>query len=384
MTATATRIPPAAPDGGAPRKSHLHPALNERTAIPIALVLTALMALGDYATGADVTFTLLYLVPIGVAAWLRGRAFSWSICVLCTLSYLATAYFSPPRMPHPGFIVWNLFTQAGVFFAFAAVLHALRSKVDDEIQQRESAVGQLRHAERLTTVGKLASGIAHELGTPLNVVAGRAALIASKRIEGDDARKSAEVIVAQTERMTAIIRHLLDFARRGGTRKTVVDLNRLVHETTSMIEPLATKHSARLQIEASTTVVASVNASEMQQVLTNLLVNAFHAMPRGGTVHVEVGKANVKSPPKHAKRAPSYAVLRVRDEGTGIAPDHLPHIFDPFFTTKDVGTGTGLGLSVTFGIIRDHGGWIDVTTKLDQGTEFAIYLPQLPDDNLDR
>lgn len=381
MTATATPMPPAS-GGGAPRRSHLHPALNERTAIPLALVLTVLVGLGDYATGADVAFTLLYLVPIGVAAWLRGRAFSWSVCLLCTLSYLATTYVSHPRAPHEAVIVWNLFAEAGVFFAFAALLQALRSRVDDEIQQRESAVGQLRHAERLTTVGKLASGIAHELGTPLNVVAGRAALIASKRVEGEEARRSAEVIVAQTERMTAIIRHVLDFARRGGTRKAVIDLNRLVREATSLLEPMATKNSARMEVVANAPIVANVNAGEIQQVLTNLLVNAFHAMPKGGTVHVEVAKVTVKAPPKHVKRAPSYALVRVRDEGTGIAADHLPHIFDPFFTTKDVGTGTGLGLSVTFGIVRDHGGWIDVSTKLQKGTEFSIYLPQLPEDRL--
>lgn len=351
--------------------------LNERSAAPISLILALLVGLGDYVTGADVAFTLLYLLPIGIATWYRGRAWSLTVCIVCGALWLSIAIASvPPQLPRELVLLWNLIGEAGVFIAFAAVLRALRARIDLEVHGRESAIEQLRHAERLTTVGMLASGIAHELGTPLNVIAGRASLIASERVAGAEARSSASIIVEQAGRMTAIIRGLLDFARRGGTRRTPVDVDRLARETVALLQPLASRRGCKVQVAAGPPVVASINGAEIQQVLTNLLMNAVQAMGEGGSVEVSIDVGPVAERPQNAEPSRSYVAIHVRDHGVGIPAEVLSHVFDPFFTTKDVGEGTGLGLSVAFGIVRDHGGWIAATSRVGEGSEFVVYLPQ--------
>jgi signal transduction histidine kinase len=354
--------------------------MNRTLAVPVAMALWLCVAAGHYLTRASVGFTLLYLIPLGIAVWWRGLRFGLLLALLSTVSF-SVAWIGttpiPAGSPRYVFIlVWNLLGEIGVFLAFAIVLDGLRKRLAVEVKERESIVVQLRHADRLNTVGKLASGIAHELGTPLNVVSGRASLIASRRVEGEDACKSAEVIMQQADRMTAIIKNLLAFARRGGVRKTAVDLNRLVRETVSLLEPLAKKQGVELVATSGSPLVAPVNASEIQQVLTNLIINAVQAMPKGGTIKVQLSHGPYEHAAAHGLATEPFAIIRVRDEGTGVAPDVLPHIFDPFFTTKDVGTGTGLGLSVSFGIVRDHGGWIEANTKLGEGAEFVVYLPE--------
>jgi signal transduction histidine kinase len=354
--------------------------LTRATALPLALALWSLETIGDYLTTAEVGFTLLYLIPIAIAVWWRGLRTGLVLCGLATTSFIVTWLATTRPGWHYWPFLWNIAGDVGVFVAFTFLLDRLRERLELEVSQRESAVEQLRHADRLNTVGKLASGLAHELGTPLYVVAGRASLIASRRVAGDEACKSAEVIVQQTERMTAIIRNLLSFARRGGARKSPLDLTRLVRETVTLLEPLAKKQGVAIHVMNGTPHVAPVNAGELQQVLTNLVMNAVQAMPKGGAVRVTLEQGPVSTGPGRAARSGTpYARIRVKDEGTGIAPDVLPHIFDPFFTTKDVGDGTGLGLSVTFGIIRDHGGWIEASSTLGEGAEFVVFLPQNDD-----
>lgn len=346
--------------------------IDRRNALPIAIAMWVLAAIGDHLTAAEVGFTLLYLLPISITVWWRGLSRGIAFCVLSTAA--ATVLGGGHGARSPWIVVWNLAGELGVFVVFALVLHRLRLRLDVEVSQRESAVVQLRHADRLNTVGKLASGIAHELGTPLNVVAGRASLIASHHIEGEEACRSARVIVEQASRMTTIIEKLLTFARRGGAQRTNVDLVRVVRETVSLLEPLARKQHVEFEVDAKGTHVGRVNAGEIQQVLTNLIMNAVQAMPDGGVIHI-----GVESPVQREETGAFFVCLSVRDEGVGIPPDVLPHVFDPFFTTKEVGTGTGLGLSVTFGIVRDHGGFIEARSPGgggSRGAEFLVFLPR--------
>jgi signal transduction histidine kinase len=260
----------------------------------------------------------------------------------------------------------------------AASLDAAARKVASESTARIAALEQLRHADRLTTVGKLAAGIAHELGTPLNVVAGRAGMIASGEIaERDELVRTARVIQEQTARVTRIVRQLLDFARRRSTEKRVAELAPIARQAAALLEPLASRRGVKLECVApGEPVRAVVDAGQIQQALLNLIVNAVHASSRGGAVRVELA-AHTGPPPG----APPYLVgacaeLRVTDEGTGIPADQLPAIFDPFFTTKAVGEGTGLGLSVAHGIVDEHHGWIEVWSEVGRGSRFAIWLPR--------
>lgn len=343
--------------------------IDRRNALAVAIAIWGLAAVGDHLTAAEVGFTLLYLVPISIAVWWRGLSRGLAFCVLSTAAATWLGAQSVSRTPW--IVAWNVAGELGVFVAFAFVLHRLRLRLDVEVSQRESAVVQLRHADRLNTVGKLASGVAHELGTPLNVVAGRASLIASHHVEGEEVCRSARIIVEQSSRMTEILQKLLAFARRGGQQRCSVDLGRLVRETVSLLEPLARKQHVEIEVDARGAHVARVNAGEIQQVLSNLIMNAVQAMPDGGVIHV-----GVESPVRRDRSGASFVRLSVRDEGVGIPAEVLPHVFDPFFTTKEVGTGTGLGLSVTFGIVRDHGGTIEARSPAEGGAEFVAYLPR--------
>ncbi len=239
-----------------------------------------------------------------------------------------------------------------------------------------TTIDQLRHADRLATVGKLASGVAHELGTPLNVVSARAKMILDADTGPDASREYAGVIVAATDRMTKTIRHLLRFARRGQVDKAPHALGALVRETLDLLRPLADKRGVHLELApAGADAVANVDGAQVQQVLTNLAMNAIQAMPSGGAVDVRVHCERARTPEALGGVELDCVCVTVRDTGEGIAPEHLPHVFEPFFTTKDVGEGTGLGLAVAYGIVEEHGGWIDVRSQLGRGTTFDVYLP---------
>lgn len=246
-------------------------------------------------------------------------------------------------------------------------------RVETETRKRNATLDELRHADRLKTVGMLASGIAHELGTPLNVVSARAQMIAAGDSTPEEAVDYAHAIGKSAERMTKIIRQLLAFARRQPSKHATRDLRRLAADTCELLRPLGAKNQVRIELkEGSEEALVDVDGDGIQQVLTNLVMNAIDAMPDGGVVEVSTVREVRPAGDEHRGR---YAVITVKDEGTGIAKEDLDHIFEPFFTTKSVGDGTGLGLSVTHGIISDHGGFIEVQSERTRGTLFAVHLP---------
>ncbi len=251
-----------------------------------------------------------------------------------------------------------------------------RDRLAAETASRVAAEDQLRHADRLSTIGKLASGIAHELGTPLNVVSGRARMIQSGEVKEAEAQSCARIIVGQAEAMARIIRQLLDFARPQKPEKSPDDLRRIAQQTLSMLRPMAEKREVSVGLElCDEPAIAEVDAGQMQQALINLVVNGLQATEPGGclTVGIARGQARDAADPG----SPSRDTLRlfVKDTGSGIRREHLRHVFEPFFTTKGVGEGSGLGLSVAWGIVQEHGGWIDVASEPGKGSCFSIYLP---------
>jgi signal transduction histidine kinase len=253
-------------------------------------------------------------------------------------------------------------------------LAAAREQTRAETESRLQAMEQLRHADRLTTVGKLAAGIAHELGTPLNVVGGRAQMIVSGDAEGQEAAVCARIVLEQTRRMTSIVRQLLDFSRARTTKKTRTDAKAVVGQTVELLRAMASKRGADLDIDlGDAPLPANLDTALIQQALTNVIVNAIQAVGREGAVRVRLRHERAR-PPGAAADVDCVRV-DVRDNGTGMDTATKARIFEPFFTTKDVGEGTGLGLSVSFGIVRDHGGWIDVESAPGQGATFSLYLP---------
>lgn len=255
-----------------------------------------------------------------------------------------------------------------------ALGHA-NKRVATEAHARLEALEQLRHADRLSTVGKLAAGVAHELGTPLSVVSGHAEMIASGEVQGAKIVESANIIDREAKRIARIIRSLLDFARRKGPEGETSDVAEAANRGIALFQPLADKSRVQIGLEAGASASATIDQDSLQQITTNLLANALQAMPTGGTVRMKVS-GETRTPPKGLNEPGDYVRLDIQDDGPGIAPEVLPHIFEPFFSTKEPGDGTGLGLSVVYGIVEDHGGFISVDSQVGTGTTFSVFLPK--------
>ena len=350
--------------------------ITRANVVPLAVGLTLLAGLGDYVTAVELTFTLAYLGPIALGTWFRGRSFGSFLATLATACAVVTSVSAVPREPGAT-ILWNDGGAFGLFVLAVWILDRLRSYVNAEREERRIAVEQLRHADRLNVIGKLAAGVAHELGTPLNVVAGHAELLGMSRRTPESTDESARIILRQTVRMTAIIRHLLDFGRPSGSEKTEVNLQELTVASTAMLENTASQAGCTLKVALSSPPVrVQANAAEIEQVLTNLIINAVQAMPNGGVVSLRTA---IERPADGDVHGASFGCVSVADEGGGISESNLARVFDPFFTTKGVDEGTGLGLSVSYGIVSDHGGRIDVESAPGRGTCFSVRLPLLTD-----
>ena len=342
--------------------------VDRKNVVPISLVTLLGVGAGDYITGVDITFTLLYLAPITLGVWFRGRRFGIALALTAAFFGFATSIVSTGRRFSFGTAIWNQVGTLGVFLAIVFLLDMLHAFLEDERRKHGLAIEQLRHAERLNVIGTLAAGVAHELGTPLQAITGNAELFESRPLTEENAHRYSRAILAQVTRMTEIISHLLDFGRRGGSDRQLTDLRQLTEKAASLLRPM-TRGRCRVVCEPGTAeALALVNPGEIEQVLANLILNAIQATPSGGEVRVrcEVDESDREGP---------SASLVVEDEGSGIRPSDLPRIFDPFFTTKGVGTGTGLGLSVSYGIVEDHKGSISVKSEIGWGSRFVVRLP---------
>jgi signal transduction histidine kinase len=201
-------------------------------------------------------------------------------------------------------------------------------------------------------------------------------MIAAGETSVDESRDYARVIREASERMTRLLRKLLDFARPQHGARSLQRLSALVARAVEMLEPLALRKEIRLSVaQADELVCADVDADQLEQVIANLVVNAIQAMTRAGSIEVGVSLRLVQPPADRSRQEGEYACITVRDEGPGIPKQDLERIFEPFFTTKDVGAGTGLGLAIAYGIVREHGGFIEVASELGRGTTFEVFLP---------
>lgn len=255
-------------------------------------------------------------------------------------------------------------------------INLMCERLADESKAREQATEQLRHADRLTTVGKLASGLAHELGTPLNVVGGRAKLIVDGEVEGQEVIDSARIVVEQAERMTALIRQLLDFARPRELHKAPLNVTTLGKRVCELVATIARKANVTLvPPPADETLRVEADDGQLTQVLTNLIVNAIQATPEKGTVSLGARRVDQVPPPYVGGDEQPWMAIDVRDTGPGLDEVTRARMFEPFYTTKEIGDGTGLGLSVSWGLVREHGGWIDAQSAPGGGSTFTVYLP---------
>jgi signal transduction histidine kinase len=341
--------------------------LTHRSVVPIALGLTLVIGIGDFETGVEIPFTILYVLPIGIGVWYRDQLFGMLLSCLATCGVVVSLV----QDYTPLAVLWNAIGALVLFLAITWLLDRLRVHVQREQAERRLAVDQLRHGERLKMIGTLAAGVAHELGTPLNVIAGCAEILAEDSSDAVIQRRT-HVILDQASKITTIIRQLLDFGHRGGIARAAVDVNALVTSTAEMLRSTARKRGHTIALELGEPAQVTASAAELEQVLSNLILNGLQAMDRSGCVRLRTTVEPRFDPRGERHRV---ACIAVADEGRGIAPEDLGRIFDPFFTTKGVGEGTGLGLSVSYGIVRDHGGSIEVTSESRRGSRFAVVLP---------
>jgi signal transduction histidine kinase len=268
------------------------------------------------------------------------------------------------------------------FNAMCDKLVAAQKRVDDEAASRLETLEQLRHLDRLRTVGTMASSIAHELGTPLNVVLLRGQSLARGEATGDEVADAGKTIVAQVEKMSRIVRQMLDFSRPKDEARERVSARALVDRTMNLLVGIAKKHAVVTETSFQDDGAVLGRPSELEQALTNLVMNAIQAMKAGGklVLGVRVGDAE---PPRAlmaeaGARAFPAVMIDVRDEGPGMDDATIGRIFEPFYTTKRSGEGTGLGLGVASGIAEDHGGFITASSTPGKGSTFTITLPRVP------
>jgi hypothetical protein len=241
---------------------------------------------------------------------------------------------------------------------------------------------QLRQAQRLESVGRLAGGVAHDFNNLLTVINGYSRLLLGSVQAGDPLRDGLEEIYKAGERAAGLTQQLLAFSRKQVLQPRVLDLNRVVGEMRRMLARLMGEDvelCVKLHSEATT---ICADPHQLEQALMNLAVNSRDAMPHGGKFTIETGlvewdERDVQLRP--GARAGPYVMLAVSDTGVGMSAETRGHIFEPFFTTKEVGKGTGLGLSTIHGIVEQSGGWVEADSEVGRGTTFKIYLPRVVD-----
>jgi hypothetical protein len=239
----------------------------------------------------------------------------------------------------------------------------------DDVTEREELERRLIQADRLSSIGLLAAGVAHEVNTPLAVISSYAQMLA-KQVQGDEQKsRLLDKIARQTFRASEIVNSLLNFSRTGSTAFEEIDVNRVIRETLSLLDHQLEKTGIRVEVNLlENAPLIRGNAGKLQQVFLNLFLNARDAMS-----DMDPGTAKILA--VESRNGGAGVVVEIRDTGPGIPREHLNRIFDPFFTTKTAKKGTGLGLSVTYGIVEEHGGMIEADSAPGQGAIFRLEFP---------
>ena len=262
----------------------------------------------------------------------------------------------------------------------------------NEITQAREIQTQLQQQERLASVGQLAAGIAHDFNNIMAVIVLYSQMVARSEEIGDRNREKMETINQQAWHASRLIQQLLDFSRRSVLQRQPLDLLPLLKEQVKLLERTLSEDVVLHLDYGEGEYTINADPTRIQQMITNLAINARDAMPSGGTLHMDLSRIEIKAIDAAQIPIPGAAMgatvgatvglaagewikLTLKDTGTGISPDILSHIFDPFFTTKQVGSGTGLGLAQVHGIVGQHGGHIAVESIVGQGTTFTIHLP---------
>lgn len=263
------------------------------------------------------------------------------------------------------------------FNQMAVDLKKAQEKMIQEAETKLELERNLRQSEKLATIGQLASELAHEIGTPLNIISGRVELTQRRLEDKETTQKNLDIIAKQTEKITKIIQQLLGFVRKKRPEQTPLNTVAVLESTLDFLDQKIEKQKVQvLKNFMGNLPAVKGDADQLQQVFLNLILNALQAMPEGGSLHLSVASKRI-SRESLEDRQRQYIEMHVEDTGVGMEKEVMENIFNPFFTTKTNEKGTGLGLTVSQGIIQDHDGWIEVESEVGKGSLFKIYLPSI-------
>jgi PAS domain S-box-containing protein len=251
--------------------------------------------------------------------------------------------------------------------------------VKQDITQRKQRKEQLHQARKMEAIGQLAGGIAHDFNNLLTVIHGNVQLVLMDESQlKEENRQCLKQVTDATERAADLTRQLLAFGRKQVVQFQPLNLNHVIRNFTKMLKRVIGEHVALQCCCAEDLPSVNADVGMIEQILLNLIVNARDAMPQGGSIIITTEAVSIDA--SHAETHPEaqtgeFVCIAVGDTGTGIYPEYLPRIFEPFFTTKEAGKGTGFGLATVYGIVKQHRGWIEVSSQLGNGTTFKIFLP---------
>jgi two-component system cell cycle sensor histidine kinase/response regulator CckA len=250
-----------------------------------------------------------------------------------------------------------------------------------DISEKKRLQSQLLHSQKMESIGTLAGGIAHDFNNILTSILGFTDLILDDGGTPNNISKQVRVIESSARKGSSLVSKLLSFARRGSIEAVPFEVNTIIEDTITMLSRIVSKNIA-IETNLNHMIPPIIgDANQIEQILMNLIINARDAMPQGGEIIISTDAVELSPDDVNFTadiRKGMFIKLSVRDSGTGIDQKHLDRIFEPFYSTKEVGKGTGLGLAMVYGIVKEHGGYINVESEIGVGTDFSIYIPASP------